>query len=126
MSIRLDILTLLAMTCACSAQTVRDRLKDPKFHLYSVIFGVTVGANSTIATFRVSKVFEPRSGNADAVKLEVPQVYIDAARKKAETKKFGQNLKDGKPVEFFTYFLYTPTEPALVITDVDLPLDKQP
>jgi len=35
-------------------------------------------------------------------------------------------MKDGKPVEVFTYFFYVPGHPNVVVTDLDKPLDKQP
>ena len=34
-------------------------------------------------------------------------------------------MKDGKPVEVFTYFFYIPGHPNVVVTDLDKPLDKQ-
>jgi len=34
-------------------------------------------------------------------------------------------MKDGKPVEVFTYFFYVPGHPNVVVTDLDKPLDKQ-
>jgi hypothetical protein len=35
-------------------------------------------------------------------------------------------MKDGKPVEVFTYFFYVPEYPNIVVSDLDKPLDKQP
>src|SRR5262245_5694809 len=35
-------------------------------------------------------------------------------------------MKDGKPVEVFTYFFYVPGHPNVVVVDLDKPLDKQP
>ena len=125
-SIRISALSLLALACTSFAQTVREQFKDPEFKLYSVIFGITIDADSKLQAFKVSKVIDPKSGTTDAVDVQVQQAYIDAAKKKAEAKHYKPKLEDGKPVEFFTYFLYTPKVPATVITDLDQPLDKQP
>jgi hypothetical protein len=35
-------------------------------------------------------------------------------------------MKDGKPVEVFTYCFYVPERPNVVVVDADKPLDKQP
>jgi hypothetical protein len=123
---RLSLLLLFVLTCVSSAQTVREQLDDPEFKIYSVIFGITIDADSKLQGFKVSKVIDPKSGSTDAVDVQIPQAYIDAARKKAEAKQYKPKLVDGKPVEFFTYFHYTPKSPATVITDLDQPLDKQP
>jgi hypothetical protein len=125
-SIPLGILSLLAVTGSVSAQTVREQLKDPKFRFYTVIFGVTVGTDSKLQSFRVSKVTDPKTRTTDPVDVQVPQAYIDAARKKYDAKRHEPKLKDGKPVEFFTYFYFTPAHPATVITDLDQSIDKQP
>ena len=36
---------------------------------------------------------------------------IAAARKLAESKRYKPKLKDGKPVEFFTWFYFDPSQP---------------
>ena len=125
-SVRLGVLALLALVCTASAQTVREQLKDPAFHLYAVVFSVTVGADSKLQSFHVSKVIEPKTQSMDAVDVTVPPAYLDAARQKFEAKPHEPQLKDGQPVEFFTYFFFTPAHPATVITELDRPLDQQP
>ena len=35
-------------------------------------------------------------------------------------------VRDGKPVEVFTYFFYVPGHSNVVVVDLDKPLDKQP
>jgi hypothetical protein len=124
--LRLAAVLFLALTFTASAQSVRERLKDPGFHAYAVIFGLTVDSTSKILTFHVSQVTDPKSGTTDPVKIQVPQAFVEAARKKAATKHYDQKLKDGKPVEFFTYYLYTPSHPKIVITDLDKSLKEQP
>jgi hypothetical protein len=118
---------LFAAAASASAQTVRERLKnEPEFKIYSVIFGVTVTNNSTVPAVRLAKVTDPKTGKTDAVKVDVPDAYITAATKKIEAKKYEPKLKDGKPVEFFTYFFYVPGHSNVVVVDVDKPLDRQP
>jgi hypothetical protein len=124
--VRLAAVLFLALASVASAQTVRERLKDPGFHTYAVVFGLTVDSTSKILTFHVSQVTDPKSGTTNPVKIQVPQEFIDAARKKAAMKHYDQKLKDGKPVEFFTYYLYTPSRPKTVITDLDKSLEEQP
>jgi hypothetical protein len=110
-----------------SAETVRERVKgDPKFPFYTVIFAITVDAESKINQFYVSKVTDPRSGKTDAVDVKIPEKYVEAARKKASQTKYEPKFKDGKPVEFYTYYFYSPQYPDVVITDLDAPIDKQP
>ena len=118
---------LLASVASASAQTVRERLKkEPDLRIYSVIFGVTATTNLTAPTVRLAKVTDPKSGTTDPVKVDVPDAYIKAAKKKIAAKKYEPELKDGKPVEFFTYFYYVPGHSNVVVVDLDKPLDKQP
>ena len=118
---------LLASVASTSAQTVRERLKkEPDFRIYSVIFGVTATTNSAVTTVRLAKVIDPKSGTTDAVKLDIPDAYIKAAKKKIEAKHYDPEMKEGKPVEFFTYFFYVPGHTNVVVVDLDKPLDKQP
>ncbi|HEX5220675.1 MAG TPA: hypothetical protein VFZ59_13975 [Verrucomicrobiae bacterium] len=119
-------LTLLIGAVA-SAQTVRERLeKEPDFKIYSVIFGVTATTNSSAPAVRLAKVIDPKSGTTDAVKVDVPDAFIKAAKEKIEAKKYEPKLKDGKPAEFFTYFFYVPGHSNIVVVDLDKPLNKQP
>jgi hypothetical protein len=61
------------------------------------------------------------------VDVQVPKKFVAAARKRlAGMKKYESKFKDGKPVEFFTYFFYSPDHPDIVISDLDVPIDKQP
>jgi hypothetical protein len=121
------IVLLFASVASTSAQTVRERLKkDPDFKIYSVIFGVTATTNSAVPIVRLAKVIDPKSGTTDPVKVDVPDAYLKTAKKKIEAKKYEPELKDGKPIEFFTYFFYVPGHSNIVIVDLDKPLDKQP
>ena len=55
----------------------------------------------------------------------VPDAFIKAAKQKIQAEPPEPKMKDGKPVEVFTYFFYVPTHPTVVVVDPDKPLDKQ-
>ena len=117
---------LFVSAASVSGQTVRELLKkDPDFRIYCVIFGVTASTNSASPTVRLAKVTDPKSGTTDAVKVDVPEAYIKAAKRKIQAKHYEPEMKDGKAVEFFTYFFYVPGY-SNVVVDVDKPVDKQP
>jgi hypothetical protein len=121
------LVALLCSLCLTHAETIREKLKpDSTFRIYSVIFGVTLDNDSKIEQFHISKVIDPKSGKTDAVDVKVPKKYVKAARKKFASKKHDPKLENGKPVEFFTYYYYSPDYPDVVITDLDAPIDKQP
>src|SRR5436190_3833516 len=121
--LRFASLMLLLGSVAASAQTVGERLKkDPSFRIYPVIFGVTATSNSTPPVVRLVEV--GRVG--DAPKIDLPGAWIKAAKKKIQAAPPKPKMKDGKPVEVFTYFFYVPGHPNVVVTDLDKPLDKQP
>lgn len=108
------------------SQNVRERMqKEPNFPVYSVIFGVTLDSTTNIVQFRVSKVIDPKSGSTTAVSIPVPGEYVAQARKKFASKPRQPKLLNGRPVEFFTYYFYTPADPGIVITDLDAPINKQ-
>jgi len=62
---------------------------------------------------------------AEAAKI-IPEAWIKAAKKKIQADPPKPKMKDGKPVEVFTYFFYVPERPNIVVSDLDKPLDKQP
>jgi hypothetical protein len=130
---------LLGSVASASAQTVRERLeKDPSFQIYAVIFGVTATTKSTPPAVRLASLGSPSKGRgksdrrsnqviseADAAKI-IPDAWIKAAKKKIQAEPPKPKMKDGKPVEVFTYFFYVPGHPNVVVVDLDKPLDKQP
>jgi hypothetical protein len=120
---------LLGSVASASAQTVRERLKkDPGFRIYAVIFGVTATTNSgppAVRLVEVGNISQKPAKSADA-KIDVPETYIQAAKKKIQAEPPEPKMKDGKPVEVFTYFFYVPGHPNIVVVDLDKPLDKQP
>ena len=103
--------------------------KDPSFRIYPVIFGVTASSNSTPPVVRLVEVGTPRNErtkSGDAPKIDLPDAWIKAAKKKIQAHAPELKMKDGKTVEIFTYFFFVPAHPNVVVVDLDKPLDKQP
>jgi len=97
--------------------------KDPDFQIYPVIFGVTATSKSTPPAIRVMELGVPKgSAKIDNVR----DAFIKAAKKKIQANPPEPKMKDGKPVEVFTYFFYVPGHPNVVVVDLDKPHDKQP
>jgi hypothetical protein len=121
---------LLGLVASASAQTVGERMKkDPDFRIYPVIFGVTATTNSKPPAVRVVEIGTPHSEPSKSgkpPKIDVPDAWINAAKKKIQAEPSKPQMKDGKPVEVFTYFFYVPERPNVVVSDLDKPLDKQP
>ena len=124
------LMLLLGSVASASAQTVAERMKkDPNFRIYPVTFGVTATSNSTALVIRAQKVGTPRNERTKSghpPKINVPDAWIEAAKKKIEAQPPKPKMKDGKPVEVFIYFFYVPEHPNIVFSDPDKPLDKQP
>ncbi len=78
---------------------------------YGVVFGLVVDEHQQLSTFRVMQVLDPRLGPETPVNVPVPDSFIAAARKLAEAKHYEARMKDGKPVEFYTYFIFFPSRP---------------
>jgi hypothetical protein len=117
-------LTLLVGSVAsASAQTVGERMKkDPNFRIYPVIFGVTVTTKSRPPAVRLVEVGTPKG----SPKINLPDAWVKAAKKRIQAVPREPKMKDGKPVEVFTYCFYVPERPNVVVVDADKPLDKQP
>ena len=117
-------LTLLVGSVAsASAQTVGERMKkDPNFRIYPVIFGVTVTTKSRPPAVRLVEVGTPKG----SPEINLPDAWVKAAKKRIQAVPREPKMKDGKPVEVFTYFFYVPGHPNIVVVDLDKPLDKQP
>ena len=80
------LMLLLGSAAPASAQTVKERMKkDPGFRIYPVIFGVTATSDSTPPVVRVVEVGTPpneRTKSGDAPKIDIPDAWIKAAKKK--------------------------------------------
>ena len=116
-----SLMLFLGSVASATAQTVAERWKnEPGFRIYPVTFAVTA---TTPPVIRVQEVGTPKG----APKIDnVPDAFIKAAKKKIEAQPPNPKMKDGKPVEVFTYFFYVPEHPNIVVSDLDKPLDKQP
>lgn len=115
------LMLLLGSVASAPAQTVAERWKnEPGFRVYPVAFAVTA---TTPPVIRVQKVGVPKG----SPKIDnVPDTFIEAAKKKIQAHPPEPKMKDGKLVEVFTYFFYVPGHPDVVVVDLDKPLDKQP
>ena len=98
------VATLLVVTRISAAEPMPDKV-------FAVIFGIIVDEKGHIVSFRVDKVTDPRSGSTEAVPVAIPDSYVAAARALAIAKKYEPRLKDGKPIEFFTWFFFDPARP---------------
>jgi len=97
---------LLGSVAPASAQTVGERAKkDPDFQIYPVIFGVTATSDSKPPVVRLTEVGTPRNERTkseDAPKIDIPDAWTKAAKKKIQAEPPKPQMKDGKPVEVFT------------------------
>src|SRR4030095_15519726 len=113
------LMLLLGLVASASAQTVGERMKkDPNFRIYPVIFGVTATSNSTTPVVRLVEVGTPRdertkSGNPP--KIDLPDAWIKAAKKKIQAEAPKPKMKDGKPVAVFKHFFYVPGHPNVEV-----------
>jgi hypothetical protein len=115
------LMLLIGSVASAPAQTVAERWKNEAgFRVYPVTFAVTA---TTPPVIRVQEVGVPKG----SPKIDnVPDAFIKAAKKKIQAHPPEPKMKDGKPVEVFTYFFYVPGHPNVVVVDLDKPLDKQP
>ena len=124
------LILLLGSVASATAQTVAERVKkDPTFRIYPVTFGVTATSNSTPPVIRPMEVGTPRNERTKSgrpPKIDIPEAWIKAAKKIIQADPPKPKMKNGKPVEVFTYFFYVPERPNIVVSDLDKPLDKQP
>ena len=112
---------MIALATALLAVTRLTANEPMPEKLYAVVFGVVVDEKGQLVSFRVEKVIDPRSGSTAAVDVAVPESYVAAAHELAAAKKYEPQLKDGKPVEFFTWFYFDPMRP----TRADLDFEQQ-
>jgi len=112
-------IVMIALAAALLAVTRITANEPAPEKLYGVIFGVVVDEKGELVSFRVDKVIDPRSGSTAAVDVAVPDTYVAAARELAVAKKYEPHLKDGKPVEFFTWFYFDPARPTRADLDFE-------
>ncbi len=96
---------------AHAAGTTKQAELMPASEFYGVIFGIVVDEAGRMTAFRVVEVIDPHLGPDRPVNIPVPDSFVAAARKLAEAKHYPATIKDGKPAEFYTYFVYFPSQP---------------
>jgi hypothetical protein len=108
-----------------SEQTVHERRNgDPLFKLYTVVFKVTADRTGKVQTFTLSRIIDPLSPEAKLPEIQLPQAYLDVAWSKSEAAL--QKPPRRGSLESISCFRFTPEQPAIVITDLNLPLGQQP
>ena len=100
--------------------------KDPNFRIYPVTFAITATTPPVIRAQRVGTPKSERTKSGQPANIDIPDAWIEAVKKKVQADPPKPKMKDGKPVEVFTYFFYVPERPNIVVSDLDKPLDKQP
>ena len=121
------LFSLSSIAASDPDQTVRELMEqEPDFQIFTVIFGITVTSASARPEVRLARVTDPRSGTTDAVPIEIPMEFIKAVEARFESSRSEPEMKNGEPVEFFTYFLYVPGHADVVVVDIDMPLNAQP
>ncbi|QIF02487.1 hypothetical protein [Roseimicrobium sp. ORNL1] len=103
----LAFLAICALLCGTRAQLHADDATSP---LYLVLFKVVVGEGSKVQDFRVIKVIDLLSGSNNAIAVELPQAFINDARKKVEDERLEPTVEDGKSSSTLTSFLYSPAD----------------
>jgi len=114
------ILLLFLAASALKAETIRDRLKnDPHFQLYAVVFGVLQNSDGSIKEIHVANIVDAASDSKETVPIQLPKTYIEKAALAIRHHNYSLQQKDGKPVEFFTYYFYSPQFGDRLINDAD-------
>ena len=96
--IRLKIALMLAVSAFSSSAIAAP---------YAVVFEVTRSPDGKVEKLAVSKVIDPKSGSTAAVKVDVPQTFIDAVREEIQEKP-----SDPEKPHYFTYFFFDPRYPS--------------
>jgi hypothetical protein len=121
------LILFLGSVVSAPAQTVAERMKkDPNFRIYPVTFAITATTPPVIRAQRVGTPKSERTKSGQPPNIDIPDAWIEAVKKKVQADPPKPKMKDGKPVEVFTYFFYVPERPNIVVSDLDKPLDKQP
>src|ERR1700739_4952421 len=104
------VLTVLAICAILCGTTARLHADDGKPPLYMALFRLTVGEDNRLQDFQVVKVIDLLSGSNNAASIELPQTFINQARKKVEDEHFKPTMRDGKPTSTLTTFIYSPAD----------------
>ena len=122
------VIALLATSLVVSASepTVRELVDaDPDLKIYGVIFGITNATDGGPPNVRFARVIDPSTGSIESADVEVPDEYIQAAKAKLVSSPLEAAPCDEEQKEFFTYFIYVPGYPSIVIVDLDKSINAQ-
>jgi len=108
MSSRFAILACLAMIVVGWIPHAAAQTKEAP--LYAVVFGFTVVDNSRVENFRVEKIVDPFALEPTEVRMDLPQGFIDVAKKKVEGLTFKPQTSAVKRVDTTAIFLHSPGE----------------
>ncbi len=111
--IRFLLCFVLALAGFGFAPALHAQEGEPESHPYIVLFRVIMGDDSKAQGLRLAKVIEPLTGTNAAADVEVPQSFLDAAKKKFEAEKLEPAPSDGKPAEKLVNFLYVSRTPKV-------------
>jgi hypothetical protein len=103
----LAALALCALLCGTGAQLHADDGKSP---LFIALFRLSVGEDHKLQEFQVIKVIDLLSGSNNPASIELPQAFIDRARKRTEDEHLKPTIRDGKPTSTLASFLYSPAD----------------
>ena len=117
-------LLFLLVASTSPAESIIARLfHDPKFRLYGLVLGVTVDREMKVQSLRVVSATDSRDDKK--ARIEVPESFLTALRKRANQKLYPPKFKDRKPVEFFIIAWYSPSYPTIPINDAEKRIDQQ-
>jgi len=94
-----------AFALAALATAAPAAVPQPK--LYAVLFEVAHNERGQLTQFEVNRVIDPASGKTDAVKMDVPQAFLDGARSRSLDAQ-----ASGKADHYFTYYILDPNRPT--------------
>jgi hypothetical protein len=124
---RLVALSFVVVASTSFGETIVARLyRDPGFQLYGLVLGVTVDSHSKVQTLRVASVSDSRHYPPVHVQVPIPRSFLAVVRRRADRKHYPPKFKDGKPVEFFIIYWYSPAYPTVLISDWEKSADQQP
>src|SRR5882724_2260831 len=104
------VLAVLAICAILRGTSAPLHAADAKPPLYIVLFRLTVGEDEKLQDFQVVKSIDLLSGSNNAASVELPQAFIDHARKKVEGDHLKPTVRDGKPTSTLTSFIYSPAD----------------
>jgi hypothetical protein len=104
-------LALLLFSCISRAEVPANDIRQ----LYCVNFEVTVDARGKVAVMKVINVTGIGARSVKPLEVQVPDVYLDAARAFFAVRTYPAN-----PGHFFTYLAYDPARPEGIYLDPEI------